>query len=107
VIYDHTTDLSNGCTIIDPLDPTRRKKIPADTAFNDLLVPIMRNGECVYETPSIEDVRENAQTNLALFHSSIKRFVNPHIFPVGLEKSLYELKMDLVLKARNGEKAGA
>lgn len=107
VIYDHDTDLSGGCTIIDPLDPTRRKKVAAETEFEDLLSPIWRDGECVYTPPSLEDVRANAQANLARFHSSIKRFVNPHTFPVGLEKSLYELKMDLILKARGGEKTGS
>jgi nicotinate phosphoribosyltransferase len=30
----------------------------------------------------------------------VKRFVNPHRYPVGLESRLFELKTDLVMKAR-------
>jgi nicotinate phosphoribosyltransferase len=37
---------------------------------------------------------------LARFHFGIKRFINPHQYPVGLEEGLHELKTDLVLKAR-------
>jgi nicotinate phosphoribosyltransferase len=30
----------------------------------------------------------------------VKRFVNPHQFPVGLERRLYDLRTQLVLDAR-------
>jgi nicotinate phosphoribosyltransferase len=99
-IHDMATDLKDGCTIVDPFDATRRKQMDASTRYEDLLVPIFRGGECVYKAPSIHTMRDHARQSLDGFYSGIKRFVNPHIYPVGLEKSLHEQKMDLIAEAR-------
>lgn len=99
-LYDQSADLSKGCIMVDPFDMTRQKRLLADYEFRDLLVPVFRGGKRVYPEVTIEEARENARQNLEWFHSGVKRFVNPHQFPVGLEKSLYALKTDLILKAR-------
>jgi nicotinate phosphoribosyltransferase len=104
VIYDQQTRLDAGCVIIDPLDPTRRKRIAGDTPYADLLVPIFRRGACVYEPPPLLETRAFAHAELSRFHSGIKRFINPHTYPVGLERSLYDLKMSLILQARQSDK---
>ncbi|OGW79410.1 MAG: nicotinate phosphoribosyltransferase [Omnitrophica bacterium RIFCSPLOWO2_12_FULL_44_17] len=100
VIYDEGTDLSKGCTIVDQTDMTRQKIIEASTSFSDLLVPVFRSGKCVYEMPSIRDIRIKVHDELERFHSGIKRFVNPHRYPAGIEKSLFDLKTNLVLKTK-------
>jgi nicotinate phosphoribosyltransferase len=100
LIYDHRTDISKGCIMVDPFDMTRQKRILADYEFKDLLVPIFRKGKRVYPKVTIEEAKKNAQNNLDSFHSGVKRFVNPHQFPVGLEKSLFALKTELILKTR-------
>jgi nicotinate phosphoribosyltransferase len=100
VIYDEERGVQEPGQMIDPGDLTRRKALPAGTASEDLLVPVFREGRRVYECPSIHDIRARAQAQLALFHAGIKRFVNPHRYPVGLEARLFELKTELVLKAR-------
>ncbi|MCZ6697418.1 MAG: nicotinate phosphoribosyltransferase, partial [Planctomycetota bacterium] len=99
-IYDDLRPMSDGCTIIDPMDITRRKVISAGTSHVDLLVPITRAGKIVYEQPSLDETRSYVQDQLGRFHPGVKRFVNPHQYPVGLERNLYELKNELVLKAR-------
>lgn len=99
-LYDQSADLSKGCIMVDPFDMTRQKRLLADYEFRDLLVPVFREGKRVYPEVTIEEAKENARQNLEWFHSGVKRFVNPHQFPVGLEKSLYALKTDLILKAR-------
>lgn len=100
VIYDIHTDVSQGCTMIDPMDLTRRKRIPADMPHTDLLVPIFRKGKRVYDSPPLDEMRELARKHLERFHPGIKRVVHPHRYPVGLEKSLFDLKTELVLRAR-------
>ncbi|OYT69873.1 MAG: nicotinate phosphoribosyltransferase [Chloracidobacterium sp. CP2_5A] len=102
VIYDLQADLSKGCVMVDPLDPTRRKRIPAEAAHEDLLAPIFRRGVCVYEPPALDAVRHRAQSAVARLSPGLKRFVNPHVYPVGLEQSLYDLKTRLILQARSG-----
>lgn len=100
VIYDQRTDLSKGCIMVDPIDMTRQKRIVAEDDFKDLLEPVFRKGKRVYPNVTIEQMKQNTECNLKCFHPGIKRFVNPHQFPVGLEKSLYALKAELILKTR-------
>ncbi len=101
-IYDVHSNLDEGCVIVDPLDPTRRKRIPREAAREDLLVPIFRRGALVYEPPPLAAARHRAQSAVARLSPGLKRFVNPHIYPVGLEESLYDLKTRLILQARGG-----
>jgi nicotinate phosphoribosyltransferase len=79
---------------------TRRKEIQAGAPFVELLTPIFRQGKLVYQSPSIHAIREHARKQLEGFHAGVKRFLNPHQYPVGLELGLHELRTDLILKAR-------
>lgn len=99
-IYDLEHPLDGACTIVDPADITRRKTFRPSTAHDDLLVPIFRGGRRVYELPPIEEIRHRLQAQLALFHPGVKRFVNPHRYPVGLEIGLHQRKTELILKQR-------
>lgn len=101
VIWDELTGLPDAPVIVDPFDPTRRREIPAGTPGEDLLVPIFRGGKRVYEPPPLAESRARAAEQLAGFHPGVKRFVNPHQFPVGLERGLHELRTRLVLEARH------
>ncbi len=102
MIFD-TENLADGANpvIVDPVDYTKRKKLGGRLQYEDLLVPIFRNGRLVYKLPVIHHIRERVKTQLVGFHEGIKRFVNPHVYPVGLEKGLYNFKTDLILKLRN------
>jgi len=86
--------------IVDPLDLTRRRVVPERARYRDLLVPVFRRGRRVYELPGIEQIRQRRAEELTQFHPGVKRFENPHRYPVGLEKSLFDLKTRLVLEAR-------
>ena len=85
---------------MDPLDPTHRKRVPAESRFEDLLVPVVRGGRVVYQPPSLPATQARAKEQVARLHPGIRRFVNPHQYPVGLALELYELKTRLVLEAR-------
>ncbi len=99
-IYDETLGLLSPSVIVDPVDPLRRREIPAGTKGEDLLVPIFRRGKRVYAPPPLAEVRARTGAQLARFHGGVKRFMNPHQFPVGLERRLHELRAQLVLEAR-------
>ena len=100
VIFDEETGLPASPVVVDPLDPTRRKRIPAGTPAEDLLVPVVRGGRPAYEPPPLEAARSRAQDQIGRLHPGIRRFVNPHQYPVGLALELHELKTRLVLAAR-------
>jgi nicotinate phosphoribosyltransferase len=99
-IYDLESGLPVEVTIVDPLDVTRRKHFSADAEYEDLLVPIFRQGKLVYEPPTLGEIRKRVEQQLNMLHPGIKRSVNPHEYPAGLEHSLHEMKTKLVLKAR-------
>ena len=99
-IFDEPTGIGDGCTIVDPMDMTRRKIVAEGTPHEDLLQPVFRKGKRVYTPPPIAEVRAHAQKQLSQFHSSIRRFVHPHEYPVGLERKLFDLRTELILKAR-------
>jgi nicotinate phosphoribosyltransferase len=88
-------------TIVDPLDATRRKIVHEGDRHQLLLQPIFKGGIKCYESPDIHSIRAYAQQQLQTLHPTIRRFTNPHQYPVGLEKGLYELKTNLILKLRH------
>ncbi len=102
MIYNTEEEVLIGkdVTLIDPLDFTKRRRFDANQPYEDLLVPIFDAGKFVYELPNIHSVRARVQTQLAGLHPGVKRFVNPHTYPVGLEKHLHELKTELILTIR-------
>jgi nicotinate phosphoribosyltransferase len=104
LVGDMIVDVSAGAepsrTMIDPLDATRQRTFAADMAHVDLLVPILRAGQLVYEQPSVHDSRAHAAAQVASLHPTIRRFDNPHAYPVGLEQSLHALRTRLVREAR-------
>ena len=94
----HSADKST--VMIDPLDFTKRRRFDAAQPYEDLLVSVFQGGKCVYNLPGIHDVRARVAAQLANLQPGVKRFVNPHLYPVGLEKRLHELKTELIIKLR-------
>ncbi|MDF2159275.1 nicotinate phosphoribosyltransferase [Algoriphagus sp. CAU 1675] len=90
-----------GVVIIDPNDQTKRKRLmPEFYQEENLLIPIFRKGKMVYKLPDLEKIKERANKQIEALDKTHKRFVNPHIYPVGLEENLHHLRMDLVMKAK-------
>ncbi len=100
LIYDIQHPLSNESYLVDPLDPTHEHILKKDLLSKDLLVPIFRNGKCIYDIPSLRSIREYTKQELKHFSIGIKRFLNPHLYVVGMEKSLYQFKVDLIKSLR-------
>ena len=88
-------------TMVDPLDPTRRRTLPETTSFTELLVPVARKGRRTGEPETLDAIRARVQQQLGLFHSGVKRFLHPHRYPVGLEQTLNDRRTELILAARS------
>ena len=102
LIFDEQRGVAEPPTVVDPVDPTRRKRLHGKMDAEDLLIPVLRAGEAVYRPPALAAVRERTRAQLGRLHPGITRFLNPHSYPVGLELALHEAKMALVLAARGG-----
>jgi nicotinate phosphoribosyltransferase len=99
-IYDETRPLPGSVTVVDPNDATRRKHFSAEAKCEDLLVPVLRHGKVVYDSPPLDTIRSRAQKQLSMLHAGIKRFDNPHQYPAGLELTLHQFKTELILRAK-------
>jgi nicotinate phosphoribosyltransferase len=86
-------------------DPTRPRDIGERDSHEDLLVPVFRQGKAVYNAPKTGEIRERAQQQMARLDPRSKRFLNPQIYPVGLEKMVHQRKLRLIAQAR-GEVTG-
>lgn len=101
MIHDTARPLGPEPVMIDPSDPTRRKSFGDDHSFEELLIPIFERGRLVYEMPTIHQSKERASAGIGELDGSLTRFLNPHVHPVGLERSVSDLRTALVLKARH------
>jgi len=90
--------------IIDPTDPTHRKHIDTPNQHEDLLIPVFESGKRVYTSPPLADIRNRTAAQLDRLHPGIRRFLNPHRYPAGLEQGLFDLRQRLILEARGFEK---
>jgi nicotinate phosphoribosyltransferase len=101
MIYDINLGISEDPVLVDPFDATREREVKKEWKHKDLLVPIFRKGKRVYDLPALKDIRQNTINNLSQLHSSIKRFLNPHQYVVGMEKVLYQTKINLIRSIRS------
>jgi nicotinate phosphoribosyltransferase len=103
MIYNIETSPDGKSTMVDPYDFTKNRSFPDNSTYEDLLMPVFEQGQLIYTLPSIHETRDRVQDQLSHFHNGIKRFVNPHTYPVGLEQQLFDLKTDLILKLRGAK----
>jgi nicotinate phosphoribosyltransferase len=76
------------------------RAIEAGWTPEELVVPVLRAGRRIAPAPSLDDIRSRAHDQLAALHPAIRRLLNPHVYPVGLEMALHERRTALVLERR-------
>ena len=86
-------------TLFDENAAWKTKTITNYTA-RQLLVPIFKNGICVYESPNVMDIREYCANQIGTLWDEVKRFENPHKYYVDLSKPLYDIKQKLLSEAK-------
>ncbi len=100
-IYDVEDGIGDPLVIVDPADATRRKRVASDLEAQELLVPAVRAGKVVAEEPPLAAIRARAAEQLEALHPAIRRLLNPHPYPAGLELGLHERKHQMILDVRN------
>ena len=100
MIYDYCLGINARQTIVDPNNPSRQKILPKTMESCDLLMPVMRNGRRLAESEPLTAIRERAVNQLAQLHPGIRRFLNPHEFPVGVDIGLHELRNQMIQQLR-------
>ena len=96
-VHDEVIDESQPYELFDPEHVWKRKTME-NYVLRELLVPIFVNGECVYESPSVSEIRENCKKELESMWDEVLRFENPHNYYVDLSQKLWDEKHALLKK---------
>ena len=98
-VYDETVDDTSPIELFDP-EHTWKRKILENYTATELLVPVFKNGEQVYELPSIEDIRRHCKDEIDSMWEEVRRFTNPHNYYVDLSEKLWQIKHDMIAEYR-------
>ncbi len=101
-VHDETIDEGQPLELFDPVE-TWKKKIVENYSAKEILVPIFKDGVCVYEKPHIADIQNYCKTEVGKLWDEVKRFENPHRYYVDLSRKLWDIKHSL-LESRGGAK---
>ena len=94
-VHDETVDDSQDIEIFDPENTWKRKVVYNYTA-KELQVPIFKNGELVYELPTLEQIRDYAIAQVDTLWDETKRFDNPQTYYVDLSQKLWDIKYGML-----------
>lgn len=94
-VYDETINDAESIELFDPDYVWKRKNIN-DYYVKELLVPVFKNGELVYNLPSTDEIRDYCNKQIDTLWEEVKRFENPHRYYVDLSQKLWSIKQNLL-----------
>ena len=96
-LVDDVMDETQPLLLFDPIEPWKKTIMqPGTYSLREMLVPLFKNGECVYESPKVMDIRAYCKEELETLWEETKRLVNPHQMHVDLSPRLYDIKIELL-----------
>ena len=98
-LRDEVVDPAQPHTIFDQY-ATWKTKTLTDYAVRELQEPIFRNGELVYQLPSLPDIKKYCAEQLDTLWEEVMRFENPHTYYVDLSQKLWDVKRQLLAAAK-------
>ncbi len=103
MIFDIFSDMDSvpDQTIVDPMDPLRRKQLDGKR-FKTLLEPLFEHGKVAsaFDQVDVMEAQKRAREDLATLDESQLRMMNPHTYPVGLERGLHDRRQRLIAQLR-------
>ncbi|MDR1701503.1 MAG: nicotinate phosphoribosyltransferase, partial [Sporomusaceae bacterium] len=103
VMLEEEKFLPKGDLVLEDKDhPWRRKTLLKGTyKVRELLFPVFLGGRCIYQKPTLANVKNYAAKELASLWEESRRLLNAQIMKVNLSDSLYALRKELLLSAEN------
>jgi nicotinate phosphoribosyltransferase len=80
-----------------PFDPLKKMEIESYKKI-PLLEKVMEKGKRLYKKKSLDEIAQYSQKRLEQLPEEYKRFINPHIYKIGLSSKLYNLRENLIKK---------
>ena len=101
-LEEETLDTSEELLLFDPLDTWKKTLLPSHTYYTkELLVPVFKNGNCVYKSPSVMEIREYCKEEMDTLWEESRRLEYPHRTHVDLSQKLWDLKNSLLNEYHN------
>ena len=89
--------------LFDPIETWKKTLLPGGSyTMRELLIPVFRNGECVYESPTVMEIQKRCREELDTLWEESKRFEYPHQTYVDLSRKLWNLKNNLLDRYQTG-----
>ena len=85
----------DSLNMFNPNFPLQQKDV-SDFTARPMLKDIWKDGQFVYDEPSLEEIRDHRIASLAALWDEYKRDLNPEVYPVDLSKRCYDNKMELI-----------
>ncbi len=87
----------NPLMLFDPISTWKKSYLRSNSyTLKELLVPIFKNGQCVYTSPSVMDIRKHSLCELETLWEESRRLVNPQEVYVDLSHELFHIKNGLL-----------
>ena len=100
-VHDEVVDDTQDLVIRDP-DATWKQKTMTNFRARELQVPIFKNGELVYDLPSLPEIQAYCKSEVATLWPEVRRFDYPHNYYVDLSDRLLGIKTEMLGAAHNG-----
>ncbi|MDF2502638.1 nicotinate phosphoribosyltransferase [Clostridium sp.] len=94
-LHDEVIDENEKLELFNPTYTWKKKKLK-NYYVKELMVQIFKNGEPIYESPSVNDIKEFAETESNKLWPEVLRLENPHNYYVDLSNKLWDLKQSLL-----------
>ena len=94
-VYNENLSSDEPVRLFDPSATWKRMTVRNFTA-KEMLVPVFRNGELVYQLPTLKEIQDYCKEQVDLLWDEVKRFDNPHVYYVDLSDELWNIKEDLL-----------
>jgi len=96
-LADETFDEKEPLLLFDPVATWKRTLMkPGTYTIREMLVPVFLKGECVYESPSVMEIRGYCAKELDTLWVETRRLINPNEVYVDLSQKLYDMKQSLL-----------
>ena len=96
-LVDETFSEEEQLLLFDPVEPWKKTRLnPGEFTLREILVPVFKNGECVYSSPSVMEIRDYCKKEQETLWDETRRLVNPHNVYVDLSAKLYDIKIQLL-----------
>jgi nicotinate phosphoribosyltransferase len=96
-LSDESIDNEKTYSLFDP-DFTWKRKTVDNFVARELLVTIFKDGECVYTSPTLENIRAYCNEQVSTLWDEVTRFENPHKYYVDFSGKLWGVKQRLIEK---------